>query len=614
MASISTNAYSEGRYYTFSYSLSQDKAKNTTTINWTLSCAGGVSWYAERTLILNIAGDNVVNKTDRVKRYAGNIASGTKTFTHDETGNKSISISIQAAVYTSTVNCTASKTITFPQIKRKSTFGLVTGDTIGDTVTVNINRNNNSFTHTIWYKVKKDGAWVAVLKNVATSGTFTLPLSICKDITNESSVYIGLCIQTWNGNTEIGNVYSSITANVPLSAKPSISFKLSDKNGYSSTYGGYIQNNSILHVESSASAKNEATVKTITVKAKINGSTLTYYGSSVDISLPYTGTWSISVTATDSRGKSTTAVTQTITVLAYNPPTITKLSTRRTDASGNATSNGSYLQVIFSATATSLSNKNTLSYTIKYKKKKEKTFTSVTLSAYQNNFSVSNGTYIFKAETASGYDVQLVLKDGFNTVVAQTDGSSVSKVFSFFKNGLGIAFGKVAEKESAAEFDWKIYANKGLIVEGTDINVLINNAVQKMYPVGSIKMSTSSANPSTYMGFGTWVAWGTGRVPIGVNASDSDFSSVEKTGGSKTVNIAHNHVESVGADANTMYLTAGANGGVYGSTINSSANRMTWKGTPATGATRLNKTSTAGSSTQSIVQSYITCYMWKRTA
>lgn len=614
MASISTNAYSEGRYYTFSYSLSQDKAKNTTTINWTLSCAGGVSWYAERTLILNIAGDNVVNKTDRVKRYAGNIASGAKTFTHDETGNKSISISIQAAVYTSTVNCTASKTITFPQIKRKSTFGLVTGDTIGDTVTVNINRNNNSFTHTIWYKVKKDGAWVAVLKNVATSGTFTLPLSICKDITNESSVYIGLCIQTWNGNTEIGNVYSSITANVPLSAKPSISFKLSDKNGYSSTYGGYIQNNSILHVESSASAKNEATVKTITVKAKINGSTLTYYGSSVDISLPYTGTWSISVTATDSRGKSTTAVTQTITVLAYNPPTITKLSTRRTDASGNATSNGSYLQVIFSATATSLSNKNTLSYTIKYKKKKEKTFTSVTLSAYQNNFSVSNGTYIFKAETASGYDVQLVLKDGFNTVVAQTDGSSVSKVFSFFKNGLGIAFGKVAEKESAAEFDWKIYANKGLIVEGTDINVLINNAVQKMYPVGSIKMSTSSANPSTYMGFGTWVAWGTGRVPIGVNASDSDFSSVEKTGGSKTVNIAHNHVESVGADANTMYLTAGANGGVYGSTINSSANRMTWKGTPATGATRLNKTSTAGSSTQSIVQSYITCYMWKRTA
>lgn len=608
MASISTNAYSEGRYYTFSYSLSQDNAKNTTTINWTLSCAGGVSWYAERTLILNIAGENVVNKTDRVKRYAGNIASGTKTFTHDEAGNKSISISIQAAVYTSTVNCTASKTITFPQIKRKSTFGLVTGDTIGDTVTVNINRNNNSFTHTIWYKVKKDGAWVAVLKNVATSGTFTLPLSICKDIPNESSVYIGLCIQTWNGNTEIGNVYSSITANVPSSAKPSISFKLSDKNGYSSTYGGYIQNNSILHVESSASAKNEATVKTITVKAKINGSTLTYYGPSVDISLPYTGTWSISVTATDSRGKSTTAVTQTITVLAYSPPTITKLSTRRTDASGNATSNGSYLQVIFSATATSLSNKNTLSYTIKYKKKKEKTFTSVTLSAYQNNFSVSNGTYIFKAETASGYDVQLVLKDGFNTVVAQTDGSSVSKVFSFFKNGLGIAFGKVAEKEGVADFDWTIHANKGLLVNGTDINAMI----QKLYPIGHIIMSANSANPSTYLGFGTWVEWGSGRVPVGVNASDTDFNTVEKTGGSKTVNLEHQHTESVGADSGKMYLSAGKDGGLWGSNV-VVANAMSWNGTANNGTIRVNYTQKSLSGGKTIVQPYITCYMWKRT-
>lgn len=614
MASFSTNSYSEGRYYTFSYSLSQDQVKNTTTMNWTLSCAGGVSWYAERTLILNIDGDKVVNKSDRVVRYAGNIASGTKTFIHDENGNKSISVSIQAAVETSSITCSGSKTIAFQQIQRKSTFGSITGNTIGSKVTININRNNNSFIHTLWYKVKTNGKWVAAVKNVTTSGSFTLPLSICSDIPNDSSVYIGLCIQTWSGGTEIGNVYSSITANVPSTAKPAVSFELSDKNNYVSTYGGYVQSTSILHVAITASANNYAELKTITTKATINGSTFTYYGTSADIELPYTGTWSISVTATDSRGKSTTAATQTVTVLSYSPPTITALSAKRTDSSGTATSNGSYLQVTFSANATSLNSKNTTTFTIQYKKKNIKSYTSATLSVYQNKYSVSNGIYIFQAETSSGYDIQLVLSDNFNTVISQTSGSSVSKVFSFFKNGLGIAFGKVAEKEGIADFDWTIHANKGLVVNGTDITVLINNAIQKMYPVGSIKISTSSENPSTYMGFGKWVAWGSGRVPVGVNASDSDFSSVEKTGGSKTVNIAHNHVESVGADANTMYLTAGANGGVYGSTINSSANRMTWKGTPATGATRLNKTSTAGSSTQSIVQSYITCYMWKRTA
>ena len=126
-------------------------------------------------------------------------------------------------------------------------------------------------------------------------------------------------------------------------------------------------------------------------------------------------------------------------------------------------------------------------------------------------------------------------------------------------------------------------------------------------------MSTNSANPSTYLGFGTWTAWGSGRVPVGINSSDGDFNTVNKTGGAKTVNISHNHIESVGADDTTMYLTAGSSGGVYGSTINSNANRMTWKGTPTAGATRLNKTSTNGSTTQSIVQPYIVCYMWKRT-
>ena len=514
MGSFSTNAYGEGRYYTFTYSTSQDQVKNTTTLNWTLSCAGGVSWYAERTLILTIDGSNVVSKTDRVARYAGNIASGSKTFTHDADGNKSISVKIQAAVETSSITCSGSSTITFPQIKRKSTFGTVRGNTIGGTVTININRNNSSFTHSLWYKVKENGSWVEAVKNVATSGSFTLPMSICSSIPNDNSVYIGLCIQTFNGSTEIGNSYSSITAYVPLSAAPTVSFALSDNKGYSGTYGGYVQNNSELHIATTATANNSATIKTITVKATISGTTYTYYGSSVNISLPTSGTWTISVSATDSRGKSTTAASQSITVLAYSNPTITALSARRTDSSGNATSNGSYLQVIFSATATSLNSKNTTTFQIKYKKKSVSSYTSATLSSYQNKYSVSGGSYIFQAETSSGYDIQLVVTDKFKTVISQTTGNSVSKVFSFFKNGLGIAFGKVAEAEAIAEFDWKIKANKGLTVSGTDINVLINNAVQKLYPVGHILMSTNSANPSTYLGFGTWTAWGSGRVPV----------------------------------------------------------------------------------------------------
>ena len=70
-----------------------------------------------------------------------------------------------------------------------------------------------------------------------------------------------------------------------------------------------------------------------------------------------------------------------------------------------------------------------------------------------------------------------------------------------------------------------------------------------VYPIGSIYMSISSTNPGTLIG-GTWVSWGQGRVPVGVDTTDSDFNSVEKTGGEKkrqiTINNLPEHTHEVG--------------------------------------------------------------------
>lgn len=77
-------------------------------------------------------------------------------------------------------------------------------------------------------------------------------------------------------------------------------------------------------------------------------------------------------------------------------------------------------------------------------------------------------------------------------------------------------------------------------VTKADINSLLQNTAMtssqmlQMFPVGSIFMSSSGTNPGTYLG-GTWVAWGSGRVPVGVNTSDGNFNTVEKTGGASTV-------------------------------------------------------------------------------
>lgn len=66
----------------------------------------------------------------------------------------------------------------------------------------------------------------------------------------------------------------------------------------------------------------------------------------------------------------------------------------------------------------------------------------------------------------------------------------------------------------------------------TNIENAISEIKLALHPIGSIEINVSGANPSTYIG-GTWQQWGQGRVPVGVDTTDSDFNSVEKTGGEK---------------------------------------------------------------------------------
>ena len=62
------------------------------------------------------------------------------------------------------------------------------------------------------------------------------------------------------------------------------------------------------------------------------------------------------------------------------------------------------------------------------------------------------------------------------------------------------------------------------------------------YPVGSIFMSTTLSTTSAVASAlgGTWTAWGAGRVPVGVDSGDTDFDTVEETGGSKDLQ-QHSH-------------------------------------------------------------------------
>jgi hypothetical protein len=117
---LNTNDY-DGRFYQVKWTATQSYANNSSTINWTVSAlGGGTRWFAERTLKVIIAGKTVVDKVDRVERYDGTIASGSFTISHAADGSKSFAASIQAAVYTSTINCVGNSSFALDQIPKQA--------------------------------------------------------------------------------------------------------------------------------------------------------------------------------------------------------------------------------------------------------------------------------------------------------------------------------------------------------------------------------------------------------------------------------------------------------------------------------------------------------------
>lgn len=154
----------------------------------------------------------------------------------------------------------------------------------------------------------------------------------------------------------------------------------------------------------------------------------------------------------------------------------------------------------------------------------------------------------------------------------------------------------------------------------------VQAAIALLYPVGSIYTNaTSSTNPGTLLGFGTWVAFGAGRVMVGFDSSNALFDTAEETGGSaNAINVSHTHTAtstSTVTDPTHQHISFGTAGGGYNtgvlgpSSSNSNGNYVT--AAASTGVTVATSTSisTEGSSgTNANYQPYITVYMWKRTA
>jgi hypothetical protein len=189
------------------------------------------------------------------------------------------------------------------------------------------------------------------------------------------------------------------------------------------------------------------------------------------------------------------------------------------------------------------------------------------------------------------------------------------------------------------------------------------------FPVGSVFIAVVSTNPGSLLGYGTWAAFGAGRVMVGLDSGDTAFDTAEETGGAKTVASAgsvaaptlsgstaaeashthtytdvpnHTHVIAAGQGSHQHGMAEGTTdgSGIYADRSNAAAaaamvtdlatlpemvtNNPTGgvaTGTTAAGSSHSHAVGTlaasapafTGSAT-SVVQPYIVCYFWKRTA
>lgn len=162
------------------------------------------------------------------------------------------------------------------------------------------------------------------------------------------------------------------------------------------------------------------------------------------------------------------------------------------------------------------------------------------------------------------------------------------------------------------------------------------------WPVGSVFTAVVATNPATLLGYGTWSAIAAGRVLVGLDSGDTDFDTVEETGGAKTVTLtaaempAHTHVQDAHTHTqNSHNHTQDAHSHTQASTTTSTGSSSVRLGTTDTSATAENtgaatatnqaatavnqnatatNQNTGGGGAHNNVQPYFVVYFWKRTA
>lgn len=315
-----------------------------------------------------------------------------------------------------------------PMLEFDYSYGASTGTlssnsiTLGNSISLTVNSLSTSYTHTIEWYLNNKLLDTQTQTGSGSPGNFSYPIKLAtKDyFSSTSSVSQGKVVLTtkWN-NTAIGTATYYFNVNIgdnalPTLSKPSFTFK--NPSGTSQSF--CLQNYSSIYCTATATPNGGASITsyqvTITGQASGNFSFSTALSNKkLDISLSKSGSVTVTIIATDSRGKTVTN-SNSFTVTAYTPPSITSINFYRCNSSGTASSEGNYIRGTASYT---FSEVHSNSIKISEKKINGTDNSSITLNT--TNKQISLATYSVGTSLVT---IKITLQDNF--------GSSISKEIS----------------------------------------------------------------------------------------------------------------------------------------------------------------------------------------
>ena len=451
---------------------SQSITANTSTVNWRMTVSRTGAYYThnhqgDSTLSLNLDGHNVHYSypTWETSGEEYTLASGSSTINHNSDGTKTLPVSCTFNPNNGlhgTITVSASLGLT--TIPRSSSVSVSTG-VIGSSVTININRSNSNFKHTVRY------AWAGktgtIASNVDTSASWTIPMDFANDIPNSASGTGTIYVDTYSGNTKTGTQSATFTASVPANLKPTFSgVTLSDLNGAaqnlipnSDTFIQVISNIKVAFNGASGSYGSSITG----YRAEIVGrnQATSSNGGSLGI-MNYHGTIKIRASVSDSRGRWSDIKEVSVTVLEYFAPALS-FSIARTGSTSSTltvTRNAKVAPLTVSG-----SQKNTMTLTFKVTRLGANAFVVdngqatgawSSISSLVNSRANLSGNYLAN----QSWVVIGILEDKFTRTEFMVNVATESVVFSYDRSGVGV--NKIRE-QGALDVKGNIYADNNPI-------------------------------------------------------------------------------------------------------------------------------------------------------